>query len=128
MRTLVNHFPRFFVFVFLFFDFPWPVQQDMAAQLGIQKRPAHYWYCMFALRYPLAPEWEAVVREDTRWYLNLQQDTAQPVHPMVKKFREHLSDVIANEFLGDELVRLCAFCSILGGFRGFSQAAPPNSK
>ena len=74
----------------------------MAAQLGIQKRPADYWYCMFALRYPLAPEWEAVVREDTRWYLNLQQDTAQPVHPMVKKFREHLSDVIANEFLGDE--------------------------
>lgn len=75
--------------------------KDMAAQLGIQKRPAHYWYCMFALRYPLAPEWEAVVREDTRWYLNLQQDTAQPVHPMVKKFREHLSDVIANEFLWD---------------------------
>ena len=73
----------------------------MAAQLGIQKRPAHYWYCMFALRYPLAPEWEAVVREDTRWYLNLQQDTAQPVHPMVKKYREHLSDVIANEFLGE---------------------------
>ena len=40
---------------------------------------------MFALRYPLAPDWEAVVREDTRWYLNLQQDTAQPVHPMIKK-------------------------------------------
>ncbi|CAK9011879.1 unnamed protein product [Durusdinium trenchii] len=75
--------------------------RDMAAQLGIQKRPAHYWYCMFALRYPLAPDWEAVVREDTRWYLNLQQDTAQPVHPMVKKFREHLGDVIANEFLWD---------------------------
>eukprot|EP00438_Fugacium_kawagutii_P032440 Skav223744 [mRNA] locus=scaffold3575:101736:126192:- [translate_table: standard] len=44
-------------------------KEDMAAQLGIQKRPAHYWYCMFALRYPLAPDWEAVVREDTRWFL-----------------------------------------------------------
>ncbi|CAE7679253.1 cdsA, partial [Symbiodinium pilosum] len=75
--------------------------KDMAAQLGIQKSPGHYWYCMFALRYPLAPEWEAVVREDTRWYLNLQHDTAQPIHPMIKKFREHLGDVIANEFLWD---------------------------
>ncbi|CAJ1460346.1 unnamed protein product [Effrenium voratum] len=75
--------------------------KDMAAQLGIQKSPAHYWYCMFALRYPLSPDWEAVVRDDTRWYLNLQQDTAQPIHPMIKKFREHLGDVIANEFLWD---------------------------
>lgn len=75
--------------------------KDMAAQLGIQKSPGHYWYCMFALRYPLASEWEAVVREDTRWYLNLQHDTAQPIHPMIKKFREHLGDVIANEFLWD---------------------------
>lgn len=60
---------------------------------------------MFALRYPLAPDWEAVVREDTRWYLNLQHDTAQPVHPMIKKFREHLSDVIANELLRHKIDR-----------------------
>lgn len=100
----------------------------MAAQLGIQKRPAHYWYCMFALRYPLAPDWEAVVREDTRWYLNLQHDTAQPVHPMIKKFREHLSDVIANELLRHKIdrredlflvlvcVRLCNYCHVVFSF------------
>eukprot|EP00931_Biecheleriopsis_adriatica_P055456 TRINITY_DN32794_c0_g1_i1.p1 TRINITY_DN32794_c0_g1~~TRINITY_DN32794_c0_g1_i1.p1 ORF type:complete len:1805 (-),score=474.53 TRINITY_DN32794_c0_g1_i1:82-5496(-) len=75
--------------------------KDMAAQLGIQKDHSRYWYCMFALRYPLAPEWEAVVRDDTRWYLNLTQDRLQPVHPMIRRFREHLSDVCANEFLWD---------------------------
>lgn len=73
--------------------------KDMAAQLGILKKPDYYWYCLFALRYPLSPEWEAVVRDDTRWYINLKSDNSQPVHPMIKKFREHLSDIQANEFL-----------------------------
>mmetsp|Transcript_30389 Transcript_30389/g.48690 ORF Transcript_30389/g.48690 Transcript_30389/m.48690 type:complete len:1768 (-) Transcript_30389:337-5640(-) len=89
--------------------------KDMAAQLGIQKDHHLYWYCMFALRYPLAPEWEAIVRDDTRWYLNLPEDRAQPVHPMVKKFREHLSDVAANQFLWDfrGFVKMkCSECGI----------------
>eukprot|EP00928_Gymnodinium_smaydae_P070344 TRINITY_DN54196_c0_g1_i1.p1 TRINITY_DN54196_c0_g1~~TRINITY_DN54196_c0_g1_i1.p1 ORF type:complete len:1836 (-),score=531.89 TRINITY_DN54196_c0_g1_i1:66-5468(-) len=75
--------------------------KDMAAQLGIRKDPAHYWYCMFALRYPLAHEWEAVVRNDTRLYLHLPSDRLQPIHPMIKRFREHLDDCMQNEFLWD---------------------------
>eukprot|EP00930_Biecheleria_cincta_P025551 TRINITY_DN1817_c0_g2_i1.p1 TRINITY_DN1817_c0_g2~~TRINITY_DN1817_c0_g2_i1.p1 ORF type:complete len:1803 (+),score=330.13 TRINITY_DN1817_c0_g2_i1:138-5546(+) len=89
--------------------------KDMAAQLGIQKEHHMYWYCMFALRYPLASDWEAVVRDDTRWYLNLTQDRLQPVHPMIKKFREHLGDVIQNEYLWDfrGFVKMkCSECGI----------------
>jgi len=75
--------------------------KDMAAQLGIRSDPAHYWYCMFALRYPLAPEWECVIKNDTRLYLHLPSDRLQAVHPMIKRFREHLDDCIQNEFLWD---------------------------
>merc|ERR1719401_3254589 len=73
--------------------------KDMAAQLGIRPEPANYWYAMFALRYPLAPEWEAVVRNDTRFYIHLPSDRMQPVHPMIKRFREHLDDCKQNDFL-----------------------------
>lgn len=73
--------------------------KDMAAQLGIRQLPSAYWYCLFALRYPLAPEWEAVVRDDTRWYLHMPSDKLQPIHPMIKRFREHLEDCLQNEFL-----------------------------
>jgi hypothetical protein len=75
--------------------------KDMAAQLGILNDPAHFWYCKFALRYPLAHDWEAVVRNDTRLYLHLPSDRLQAVHPMIKKFREHLEDCEQNEFLWD---------------------------
>jgi len=73
--------------------------KDMAAQLGIRQNPSAYWYCLFALRYPLASDWEAVVRDDTRWYLHLPSDSLQPVHPMIKRFREHLDECLQNEFL-----------------------------
>lgn len=36
--------------------------KDMAAQLGVRANPDLYWYCLFALRYSLAPEWEAFPR------------------------------------------------------------------
>jgi len=75
--------------------------KDMAAQLGLRGDPTHYWYALFALRYPLAPEWDAVVRNDTRWYLHLPSDRLQPVHPLIKEFRKHLNDVVSNEFLWD---------------------------
>lgn len=75
--------------------------KDMAAQLGILGDASHYWYCLFALRYPLAPEWECVVKNDTRLYLNLPEDRMQPVHPLIKRFREHLDDIMQNEFLWD---------------------------
>jgi hypothetical protein len=75
--------------------------KDMASQLGIQSEPTLYWYAMFALRYPLAPEWEVTISGDTRWYINLQHDRPQPVHPMINRFREHLDDCKQNEFLWD---------------------------
>mmetsp|Transcript_35478 Transcript_35478/g.93630 ORF Transcript_35478/g.93630 Transcript_35478/m.93630 type:complete len:1833 (-) Transcript_35478:32-5530(-) len=75
--------------------------KDMAAQLGIRDDPARYWYCLFALRYPQSPEWEVVIRNDTRWYLHLPSDRLQPVHPMIRRFREHLDDCKSNEFLWD---------------------------
>mmetsp|Transcript_33036 Transcript_33036/g.77241 ORF Transcript_33036/g.77241 Transcript_33036/m.77241 type:complete len:1793 (+) Transcript_33036:44-5422(+) len=89
--------------------------KDMAEQLGIRGDASHYWYCMFALRYPLAPQWEAVVRNDTRLYLHLPSDRLQAVHPMIKKFREHLNDWIQNEFLWDYrgFVKMkCSQCGI----------------
>lgn len=89
--------------------------KDMAAQLGIRSHHSQYWYCLFALRYPLSHEWESVVKNDTRWYLHLSSDRLQPVHPMIKKFREHLRDVMSNEFLWDfrNFVKIkCSECGI----------------
>lgn len=91
------------------------IVKDMAAQLGIRADPARYWYCMFALRYPLASDWEAVVKNDTRWYLHLPSDRLQPIHPMIRRFREHLDDCMANEFLWDYrgFVKMkCAECGL----------------
>eukprot|EP00933_Yihiella_yeosuensis_P045171 TRINITY_DN4049_c0_g2_i1.p1 TRINITY_DN4049_c0_g2~~TRINITY_DN4049_c0_g2_i1.p1 ORF type:complete len:1832 (-),score=407.81 TRINITY_DN4049_c0_g2_i1:158-5284(-) len=73
--------------------------KDMAAQLGIKSEPGRYWYCMFALRYPLASEWEVIVKNDTRFYVHLPTDRLQIVHPMIKAFREHHEDCRQNEFL-----------------------------
>lgn len=89
--------------------------KDMAAQLGIRNDPAHYWYCLFALKYPLAPEWEVVVRSDTRFYLHLPSDRMQPVHPMVRSFQRHLEDCMQNEFLWDFrgfVTMKCADCGV----------------
>lgn len=88
--------------------------KDMASQLGIRGDAAHYWYCLFALRYPLAHDWEAVVKNDTRWYLHLPSDKLQPVHPKIKLFREHLADVMKNEFLWDHRDRVHHKCSQCG--------------
>mmetsp|Transcript_74642 Transcript_74642/g.140730 ORF Transcript_74642/g.140730 Transcript_74642/m.140730 type:complete len:1923 (-) Transcript_74642:183-5951(-) len=74
---------------------------DFAAQLGIKGKFGDYWYCYFALRYALAPDWEVVVRNDTRYYLHLPSDRIQSIHPMIKRFREHLDDALQNEFLFD---------------------------
>eukprot|EP00439_Symbiodinium_sp_Y106_P022523 s3867_g2.t2 len=73
--------------------------KDMAAQLGVRPHPDLYWYCMFALRYSLAPEWEVIVKQDTRFYVHLPTDRMQIVHPMIRRFREHLEDTRQNEFL-----------------------------
>lgn len=73
--------------------------KDMALQLGIKNLPSSYWYCLFALRYPLDGYWDVIIKNDTRWYLNLEKDRVQPVHPLIKRFREHLADVIQNEEL-----------------------------
>jgi len=89
--------------------------KDMAAQLGIRNEPSNYWYAMFALRYPLAPEWEAVIRNDTRFYIHLPSDRMQPVHPMIKRFREHLDDCKQNDFLWEYrgFVKMkCSECGI----------------
>mmetsp|Transcript_133457 Transcript_133457/g.231981 ORF Transcript_133457/g.231981 Transcript_133457/m.231981 type:complete len:1798 (+) Transcript_133457:140-5533(+) len=77
------------------------IVKDMAAQLGIKGDWKNYWYCKFALRYPLAPEWEVVVKNDTRWYVHLPTDRPQPIHPLIQKFRDHLNDIIQNDFLWD---------------------------
>ncbi|CAK9041697.1 unnamed protein product [Durusdinium trenchii] len=66
--------------------------KDMAAQLGIRANPDLYWYSLFALRYSLAPEWEVIVKQDTRFYVHLPSDRMQIVHPMIRRFREHLED------------------------------------
>lgn len=73
--------------------------KDMAAQLGIRANPDLYWYSLFALRYSLAPEWEVIVKQDTRFYVHLPSDRMQIVHPMIRRFREHLEDTRQNEFL-----------------------------
>lgn len=89
--------------------------KDMAQQLGIGGDYSHYWYAMFALRYPLAPEWETYVKNDTRWYIHLPSDIAQPSHPLIKEFRNHLSDTMKNEFLWDYrgFVKMkCSECGI----------------
>lgn len=74
---------------------------DFAAQLGIKGQFQNYWYCYFALRYALAPDWEVVNKNDTRFYLHLPSDRIQSIHPMIKRFREHLDDALQNEFLFD---------------------------
>eukprot|EP00927_Polykrikos_kofoidii_P034373 TRINITY_DN29173_c0_g1_i1.p1 TRINITY_DN29173_c0_g1~~TRINITY_DN29173_c0_g1_i1.p1 ORF type:complete len:1809 (-),score=307.62 TRINITY_DN29173_c0_g1_i1:171-5597(-) len=89
--------------------------KDMAAQLGIRHDASHYWYCMFALRYPLNHDWEAVVKNDTRLYLHLPTDRLQPIHPMIRRFREHLEDTCQNEFLWDyrQFVKMkCSECGL----------------
>jgi len=73
--------------------------KDMAAQLGVRQMPELYWYSLFALRYSLAPEWEVIVKQDTRFYVHLPSDRMQIVHPMIRRFREHLEDTRQNEFL-----------------------------
>merc|ERR1719253_1093988 len=91
------------------------IVKDMAAQLGVYRQCAQYWYCLFACRYPLAPEWEVLVRNDTRWYLHLPTDRIQPIHPLIKEFRQHLNDTIQNEFLWDfrGFVRMkCSQCGV----------------
>jgi hypothetical protein len=79
--------------------------KDMAAQLGIKGQCENYWYCLFALRYPLAPEWECYANADTRWYLHLPSGKVQSLHPMAKRFREHMHDCLGNEFLWDSRPR-----------------------
>mmetsp|Transcript_109430 Transcript_109430/g.172525 ORF Transcript_109430/g.172525 Transcript_109430/m.172525 type:complete len:1919 (-) Transcript_109430:123-5879(-) len=89
--------------------------KDMAAQLGIKGDFRNYWYSFFALRYPLAPDWECIVKNDTRWYLHLPTDRMQPVHPLIKAFRVHLNDIIENAFLWDfrGFVRMkCSSCGV----------------
>ncbi|CAJ1373778.1 unnamed protein product [Effrenium voratum] len=58
--------------------------KDMAAQLGVRQMPELYWYSLFALRYSLAPEWEVIVKQDTRFYVHLPSDRMQIVHPMIR--------------------------------------------
>lgn len=89
--------------------------KDMAAQLGISGDVGYYYYAYFALRYPLAPEWDMIIKNDTRWYLNLKEDRPQLVHPMIQKFREHLEDCQNNEFLWDYrgfMKMKCSECGI----------------
>lgn len=89
--------------------------KDMAIQLGISGNAARYWYCLFALRYPLSSEWDVMVKRDTRWYLHLATDRLQLVHPMIKRFREHFDDCKQNEFLWDfrGFVKMkCSQCGI----------------
>ena len=73
--------------------------KDMAAQLGILGNYHFYWYCYFALRYTLPPHWDLIIKNDVRWYINLQTEHVQPIHPMIDQFREHLGDCMANDFL-----------------------------
>jgi hypothetical protein len=89
--------------------------KDMAHQLGVRGSPNKYWYAMFSLRYPLDSEWETYIRNDTRWYIHLPSDVAQPVHPLIKEFRKHLDDCMKNEFLWDYrgFVKMkCSECGI----------------
>ena len=65
--------------------------KDMAAQLGIRAHPDLYWYCLFALRYSLAPEWEVILKQDTRFYVHLPSDRMQIVHPMIRWGQGHRS-------------------------------------
>jgi hypothetical protein len=91
------------------------IVKDMAAQLGIKGQFANYWYCLFAIRYPLAPEWEVYVKNDTRWYLHLPSDKVQCLHPMITRFREHMTDCLTNEFLCDFrgfVTMKCSDCGI----------------
>ncbi|CAK9087638.1 Abnormal spindle-like microcephaly-associated protein homolog (Calmodulin-binding protein Sha1) (Calmodulin-binding protein 1) (Spindle and hydroxyurea checkpoint abnormal protein) [Durusdinium trenchii] len=73
--------------------------KDMAAQLGIRANPDLYWYSLFALRYSLAPEWEVIVKQDTRFYVHLPSDRMQIVHPMIRPHSGALQDTRQNEFL-----------------------------
>ncbi|CAD7972891.1 unnamed protein product [Amoebophrya sp. A120] len=89
--------------------------KDLATQLGILGNYHFYWYCYFALRYPLPPHWDLIVKNDVRWYINLETEHIQPIHPMVDQFREHLSDCIQNDFLWDYrgFVKIkCSECGI----------------
>ncbi len=89
--------------------------KDLAAQLGILGYYHFYWYCYFALRYTLPPHWDVLVKNDVRWYINLETEHIQPIHPLIDVFREHLSDCIANDFLWDfrGFVKIkCSECGI----------------
>mmetsp|Transcript_26996 Transcript_26996/g.67999 ORF Transcript_26996/g.67999 Transcript_26996/m.67999 type:complete len:2543 (+) Transcript_26996:172-7800(+) len=89
--------------------------KDLATQLGILGNYHFYWYCYFALRYPLPPHWDLIIKNDVRWYINLETEHIQPIHPMVDQFREHLSDCIQNDFLWDYrgFVKIkCSECGI----------------
>lgn len=55
------------------------------------------------------------MKNDVRWYINLETEHVQPIHPMMDQFREHLSDCIANDFLWDfrGFVKIkCSECGI----------------
>lgn len=89
--------------------------KDMAAQLGIFKQPSLYWYCMFALRFPLSQEWEVVNRSDTRWYMHLPSGTVRAIHPMIRRFQEHLDECRQNDFLWDfrsSVKMKCSECAL----------------
>ncbi len=51
--------------------------KDVAAQLGILSNYHFYWFCFFVLRYPLPPDWDVLVRNDTRYYVHLHSNTVQ---------------------------------------------------
>ncbi|KAF4676293.1 hypothetical protein FOL47_006449 [Perkinsus chesapeaki] len=112
--------------------------KSMAMQLGIHGNYHYYWYCYFALKYNLPPDWEVIIRgSDVRYYVKLDRggagafagagrrtdessrlamDQGQVCHPMLEAFREHLNDCILNDFLWDYrgfLKVKCSECGVL---------------
>ena len=49
-----------------------------------------------------------------RRYINLETGEYQPIHPLLKQFREHLTDRMENEFLWDYRGFLKIRCSECG--------------
>merc|ERR1719482_2199536 len=90
--------------------------KEMAFQLGIAGKTQWYWHAYMALRMALPQTWDCAVIGDTRLFINLETGEYQPIHPMIKQFRDHLADRQLNEFLWEYrgfLKMKCSECGIM---------------
>lgn len=91
--------------------------KSIAEQLGISGMFHFYWFCLFALNYPLPIDWDVILIDggDERQYIHLPSGTNQYIHPLLPALKEVLErDYIKSECLWSRRGLLQVGCSECG--------------